>query len=214
VALGSWSPDLFTKWLVWGVSVGPLHLQASDPVEFHRGWPGAGFTHSLAFGLAMAALIFLFTHSKVWALGFMVGQWAHVTSDALDSVGVMLLFPFSTSRVHFDAWTYAAEAGRMVDGAAYFSSLGFAWDGVWLALALINWRVLTFDYFRENVLPRDPFWKLVGRFLPLPALLALYRGAFLYGAGRWVAWLIWVHVLHSYAFDLSWGGPDWVKAAL
>ena len=213
VLLGSWSPDLLTKWFVYGIEVAGVHIQAANPSDFHRTWPGAGFTHSLAFGLAMAGLIFLITRSPVWAFGFMAGQWAHALSDTLDTKGTMLLFPISTMRVSFDAWTYAGESGRLLDAAAYFSSLGFVWDGFWLAVALANWRVLTFDYFREEVQPRDPFWKLTGKVLPVSAQFIVYRGAFFYGSSRWVAWLVWAHLLHSYAFDLSWGGPFWIPAA-
>ena len=42
-------------------------------------------------------------------------------------------------------------------------------------------------------------------------LLAAYRAFFLYGATRIVAWVIWVHVLQSEPWDLSWGGPYWVE---
>ncbi len=40
--------------------------------------------------------------------------------------------------------------------------------------------------------------------------MVLYRGACFYGATRWIAWLIWAHVVHDYGFDLSWGGPGWI----
>jgi hypothetical protein len=57
--LGSYSPDLATKWFVYGISLGGVEVRADDPMEFHRGWPGAGFTHSLAFGVAVALVILL-----------------------------------------------------------------------------------------------------------------------------------------------------------
>ena len=41
-------------------------------------------------------------------------------------------------------------------------------------------------------------------------LVALYRASFFYGVARWTAWLIWAHVVRSFAFDLRWGGPRWV----
>ena len=210
VLLGSWGPDVLTKWFVYGITVAGVRLKADDPAQFHRGWPGVGFTHSLAFGVVVGALCYLLTRNRAWSLGLSIGLWAHVLSDTLDSNGVMLFFPFSIERVHVDAWAYAGEAGRYVDGAAYFSCLGFVWDAFWLALLLINWRVLTADYFRANVAPFDPFWTWNGRFLPESGQLVLYRGAAFYGATRWLAWLIWAHVLHDYAFDLSWNGPYWV----
>jgi membrane-bound metal-dependent hydrolase YbcI (DUF457 family) len=211
ILIGSWGPDVFTKWFVYGVNVFGWELKADDPAAFHRGFPGVGFTHSLAFGIAVGAAFWLLTRNRAWSLGLLVGIWAHVLSDTLDSNGVMLFFPFYFDRVHFDAWAYAGETGRYVDGAAYFSSLGFAWDGFWIALVALHWRVLTAEYFRSEVMPHDPVWAWAGRWLPEEALLVVYRGAYFYGVTRWIAWLAWAHVLHSYEFDLSWGGPHWVR---
>src|SRR5215204_7399061 len=74
-----------------------LHrAQGGQPVQFHRGWPGVGFTHSLAFGLAVALAILLITRSHIWAFSFLLGNWAHVLTDVGDTIGAMLLFPFST----------------------------------------------------------------------------------------------------------------------
>ena len=210
ILLGSWGPDLLSKWFVYGVQVGDVELRAPDPAQFHRGWPGVGFTHSLAFGVVIAALIVLLTGSRVWGLSFGLGQWAHALTDTGDTLGTMLFFPFSTETVSVGAWVYAGEAGRYLDAAAYFSGLGFVWDGVWLVYGLLCWRVLTRSYFREIVVPADGFWRWSGRFLPEEALLAIYRGAFFYGSARWVAWLIWAHVVNRYSFDLRWGGPYWI----
>lgn len=210
ILVGSWGPDVFTKWFVYGVNVGGLKLRAGDPALFHRSWPGVGFTHSLAYGVVVGVLVYLLTRNRPWALGLMIGLWAHVLSDTLDSNGVMLFFPLSLTRVDLNAWAYAGEAGRYTDGAAYFSSLGFVWDAFWLALVLRNWRVLTRDYFRTRIVPGDPFWRFVGRYVPEAGQLVLYRGPFFYGATRWIAWLIWAHVIRDYPFDVSWGGPVWV----
>jgi hypothetical protein len=76
-------------------------------------------------------------------------------------------------------------------------------------LTLTNARALSASYFRQVVAPADPFWRYAGRLLPETALLVLYRGAFFYGTGRWAAWLIWAHVVHSYPIDLRWAGPSW-----
>ena len=208
--IGSYAPDLATKWFVYGVNVAGVELRADDPTQFHRGWPGMGFTHSLAFGVAVAALILLLARSRVWALSFVLGQWAHAITDAADTVGTMLFFPFTTEHVSFGAWAYAGQLDRFTDAGAYFSSWGFVWDGFWILYGLLCWRVLTRSYFRSTIVPADPFWRWAGRFLPETALLALYRASFFYGTARWVAWLLWAHVLHSYPFDFSWGGPEWV----
>ena len=208
--VGSYSPDILSKWFVYGIHVFGIELRADDPAQFHRGWPGVGFTHSLAFGLAVSLLILLVFRSRVWALSFGIGQWAHAITDVGDTVGTMLFFPLSTETIAAGAWAYAGELGRYTDAGAYFSGLGFVWDGVWVVWGLLAWRVLTRAYFRETIVPADPFWRFAGRFVSETALVAFYRAFFFYGAARWVAWLIWAHVLHDYEFDLSWGGPHWV----
>lgn len=212
--VGSYSPDIFTKWFVYGFDFLGIHAQAGDPESFHRSWPGVGFTHSLAFGAVVAGVIYLVTRSRVWALSFMIGNWAHVISDIGDTLGVMLFFPFSTHHVALGAWAYAGQYGRLTDAAAYFSGLGFVWDGFWVLCALLSWRVVTRDYFRSVIVPADPL--VIGRLVkrwPEDLVLVLYRAMFFYGIARWVAWLVWAHIFNDYPFDLSWGGPHFVDAA-
>src|SRR5215210_4239644 len=71
--LGSYAPDMATKWFVYGVGAFGVELKADDPAQFHRGWPGAGFTHSLTFGLVVGGLVYLVFRSRIWALSFVVG---------------------------------------------------------------------------------------------------------------------------------------------
>lgn len=214
VLIGSWSPDLLTKWIVYGDHIGPFGLPENiDPSDFHRSWPGIGPTHAPVFGIFLFLVVFLLTRNIPWSLGLMVGEWSHSFSDTLDTKGVMLFFPFTTERVSFDAWAYAAESGRGLDTAAYFSCLGAVWDGFWLAMTAVHWHVLRADYFRETVVPSDPVWGWAGNYVPEAALLVIYRAALFYGAGRWIAWLLWAHVLNTHDWDLSWGGPSWIKAS-
>jgi hypothetical protein len=70
--------------------------------------------------------------------------------------------------------------------------------------------VLQRAYFEKHVLPNDPVMKLAGKVLPASGLLVLYRFGFVFGVTRLASWLIFAHVIHTNAFDLSWGGPDWV----
>ena len=190
--LGSYAPDLMTKWYVYGIHLGPWKLKASDPAQFHRGWPGLGF--------------------KNWGVSFMIGQWAHALTDAGDTVGTMLLFPW-THHFSVGAWAYAGQTGRSTDAAAYFSGLGGMWDLVWIVYGFYSWQVLTRSYFEQRVFTADGFWPKLNRFVPITALLVFYRAAFFYGTSRWIAWTIWAHVVHHYPYDLSWGGPHWVHAA-
>jgi membrane-bound metal-dependent hydrolase YbcI (DUF457 family) len=209
---GSYAPDLVTKWFVYGVGFFGHEIKASDPAQFHRGWPGFGFTHSLAFGVLVSLVIYGIWRKPIIAYSFLIGQWAHALTDMGDTVGTMIFFPFTTHLFAVGAWAYAGQAGRQIDGAAYFSGLGFVWDGVWFVWAVISWRVLTREYFRREVVVGDPFFAWAGKTLSEPLMLALYRAAFFYGACRWIAWLIWAHVVHSFPFDLRWGGPHWVHA--
>jgi membrane-bound metal-dependent hydrolase YbcI (DUF457 family) len=213
--VGSYAPDLATKWLVYGVNVFGHEIKGGESeAQFHRGWPGVGFTHSLAFGVVVAGLILVLFHSRVWALSFLIGQWAHAITDVGDTVGCMLFFPFTTYHVALGAWAYAAQEGRFVDGAAYFSGPGgVIWEGFWVVVILLYWRVLTRDYFCRVVWHADATWRWLGRFLPEAAILALFRASCFYGITRWAAWMIWAHVVHDYPIDLSWGGPGWVTPA-
>ena len=210
--IGSYSPDFATKWFVYGISAFGIDVGAHHPAEFHRGWPGVGFNHSLMFGVVVAALILLIFKSRVWALSFLIGQWAHSLTDTGDTVGTMLFFPFTTHKFSLGAWAYAGQTDRLTDAAAYHSGLGFVWDGFWILYGLLAWRVLTRDYFLGTIVAADSFWRWARRYVPETALLTLYRASFFYGATRWAAWLIWAHLLHDYPFDLRWGGPYWVPA--
>jgi hypothetical protein len=201
-----------SKWFVYGVSPFGIELKADNPAQFHRGWPGVGFTHSLVFGVVIGLLLYLIWRNKVVAYSFVIGQWAHAITDTGDTVGTMLLFPFTDHLFAVGAWAYAGQTGRYTDAGAYFSGLGFVWDGVFVVWTLLSWRVLTRGYFRTTVMAADPFWRWAGRYVSETTLVALYRASFFYGVARWAAWLIWAHVVRSFAFDLRWGGPRWVPA--
>ena len=209
--IGSYAPDLMSKWFVYGIHVFGTELKAEDPVQFHRGWPGVGFTHSLLFGLVVGAILWKLI-DRTWGISFVIGHWAHSITDVGDTVGTMLFFPW-TQHIHADAWAYAGQTGRFTDAGAYYSGLGWVWDGVWLVYGLVSWRVLTRAYFLETIVPADRFWPWLGRIVPETALLTLYRAAFFYGACRWAAWLIWAPGVQEFEFELAWGGQHWVDAA-
>jgi membrane-bound metal-dependent hydrolase YbcI (DUF457 family) len=209
--IGSYAPDLSTKWFVYGINVAGFNIKADDPAQFHRGWPGAGFTHSLLFGVVIGLLLWAITRRRIWGLSFLVGQWSHALTDMGDTVGTMLFFPW-THHFSIGAWAYAGQTGRFNDAGAYFSGLGFMWDGVWVVAATFGWRVLTRSYFEENVLGADPIWSWALATLPAAAVLALYRASYFYGVCRWITWILWAHVFNDYQFDMSWGGPSWVPA--
>jgi membrane-bound metal-dependent hydrolase YbcI (DUF457 family) len=189
--LGNYSADALTKCFVYGIEVGPIKLVAKDPAQFHRGWPGAGFTHSLLFGVVLALLVYWITRSRVWGLSVLVAQWIQSITDIADSVGTMLFWPFTTEHINLGVWRYAAQAGRYDDAGAYYSSLGFVMDAVWLVIALAGWRVLTADYFRTVVLPNDPVVLRIAKRVPEKAILIFYRAAFFYGVTRLFSWTIW-----------------------
>lgn len=205
IVVGTQGPDLFTKAFVY---------QADDPAQFHRGWPGVGFTHSLIFGLAFALVVLALTRSRGWALGILIGQWAHVLTDVADSAGVMLFFPFSTEPVTISMWKHAAAEGRYGDAAAYYSSLGGVWDLFWLLVALLVARhALRADYFRSTIVPADPrVWGWLGRRLRISdrGLLLIYQGLFFYGLGRMTTWFLYARFGAKTPFQPVWGGPEYV----
>jgi len=205
VVLGTQLPDLFTKSFVYA---------ADNPAKFHRGWPGVGFTHSLIFGFVFAISILAVTKSRSWALGVLIGQWAHVLTDFADSAGTMPFFPFSVEPVTIDMWKHAAAEGRYGDAAAYYSSLGGVWDAFWLVMVLVFARsTLRPEYFRSTIVPADPkVWSWLHRRLRLPevGLLLVYWGFFFYGLGRLTAWFLYARTDADATLSLVWGGPEWV----
>ena len=72
--LGSYAPDMMSKWFVYGIHIGGWDLKASDPTQFHRGWPGVGFTHSLLYGVVIAFIFWRVLGSKTWAISFLIGS--------------------------------------------------------------------------------------------------------------------------------------------
>lgn len=207
IVVGTQAPDLFTKYFVYS---------SDDPARFHRGWPGVGFTHSLIFGLALAGVVLVFTKSRVWALGVLIGQWAHVATDVADTAGVMPFFPFSTEPVTISMWKHAAVEGRDGDAAAYYSSLGVVWDFGWLCVTLLfARRTLSAAYFRQTIVPADPApWAWMHRRLGLSpaALLLVYRGLLFYGVGRMVTWFLFARFGARTPFQPLWGGPSYLPA--
>ncbi|MBI2168062.1 MAG: metal-dependent hydrolase [Actinobacteria bacterium] len=216
VALGAFAPDLITKGFVYGFSVGPLKIAPPDnPVQFHRGWPGVGFTHSLMFGVVVAILVLAITRNRSWALGLLIGHAAHVLTDINDTAGTMLFFPFSLENVTTNMWKHAAYAGRYGDAAAYYGSLGGVWDAFWLVMVVGFARnTLKRDYFRNVIVPADPkVWSWLNRRLGITerGLLALYRGLLFYGACRIVSWSLYTHLVVKADWDPVWAGPGYIK---
>ncbi|HZN15907.1 MAG TPA: metal-dependent hydrolase [Acidimicrobiales bacterium] len=214
VLLGCLLPDFFTKLPVYGLHIGNLtYLKASFPAKYHRGWPGVGFTHSLAFGVVVAIVVLWRTKNRAWALGLMIGVFAHVLTDTFDSVGTMLFFPFTTQHYSTDMWAYAAQQGRYGDAAAYYSSLGGVWDFFWLLMAVSGFRVFSREYFFSTVVPNDSVWDWMrNRFdMSERAMVAVYRAYFVYGGCRIFAWFLWARLIDHAPLDWSWGGPYWVQ---
>lgn len=216
ILLGCLSPDLLTKLPVYGFHVAGIGFGAqSHPWQYHRGWPGVGFTHTLAFGALIALVVLWRTGNRAWCLGLLLGQWAHVLTDCFDSVGTMVFFPFTTQHYTIGMWAYAAQQGRYGDAAAYYSSLGGVWDFFWLCMAVSGWRVFSKGYFFSTVVPADPVWAWLRRRFRLTdrAMLALYRSYFVYGGCRIFAWFTWARLVKHAPLDWSWGGPFWVTKA-
>ena len=208
---GSYSPDILTKWAVYGLGFSGHRKLVDDPVQLHRGFPGVGFTHTLVFGAVIGALIFLLSHNKMWAFSFILGEWAHVFSDTLDSVGVMIFWPLTDWHMHLDVWEYVGEAGRKLDAIAYYTSLGGVWDALWAGWLALHWRMFTQEYFHREIVPRDKFWIWLQTKTTDTMMLTLYRGSAFFGVASVLGWYIWALLLNDFhaALDWSLGGPQW-----
>jgi len=206
ICVGTYLPDAVTKHWVYG--------EGSDAAQFHRGWPGIGFTHSLTFGFVISVLVLAVTKSRTWAVGILIGQWAHVVTDVSDTAGVMMFFPFSTENVTIGMWKHAASQGRYGDGAAYYSGLGGIWDFFWMLTVLVFAReTLSSEYFRRVVMPTDAAaWAFLRRRLYLTenGLLVFYRALFFYGLGRMIAWFLYARFEVKTPWQPVWGGPNYV----
>lgn len=225
IYLGDFFPDFLSKFWVYGITIGGRHYGSSNPQQWHRGWPGMGFTHTLFAGIVFTALFWIWKRNRGFAVGFLLGYAAHALTDVNDSVGTMLLFPVWATNWTLQTWAYAAtiDGGKYLDAAAYYSSLGLVMDVFWLVVVLLSWRVLTRQYWRANVVPADPHvWAWLGRWLPERGLVALYQATFFYGVCRLIAWSTWAHLIarpvidgierSGYPLDLSWTGPWWIVA--
>jgi membrane-bound metal-dependent hydrolase YbcI (DUF457 family) len=219
ILVGALMPD-FTKLPVYGLHIGGLDLlQSADPWQYHRGWPGVGFTHSLMFGIVVGALVYALTRSGPWAIGLALGQWSHVLTDTADSVGCMVFFPFTTQHYSFGMWQYGPQMGRYGDTAAYYSSLGGVWDTFWLLILVLFAReALGRRYFHDVVEPADPLWGRLRRLgLGDLVLRTIFRAYVVYGACRIAGWFLWARLVNPdrgvQVLDWSWGGPSWVEPA-
>jgi hypothetical protein len=225
IFLGDFTPDFLSKFWVYGITIGDTRYGADSPHQWHRGWPGMGFTHTLFLGVLIGVLLWVWKRNRALTVGYVLGYAAHALTDVNDSVGTMLLFPLSTLNWTLETWAYAATkaGGKYLDAAAYYSSLGLMMDLFWLAVVLLSWRVFTREHWRTQIVPADPhIWSWLGRWMPERALLALYRATFFYGVCRLLAWTGWAHVFatpviegvkrRGYPFDLSWNGPWWLDA--
>lgn len=225
IFLGDFTPDFLSKFWVYGFEFNGTRYGSDIPHQWHRGWPGMGFTHTLFFGVILTLLIWGWRRNRAFTIGYLLGFAAHALTDINDSVGTMLLFPFIALNWTMQTWAYAAtvDGGKYLDAAAYYSSLGLVMDLFWLVVVLFSWRVLTRDYWRTTVVPPDArIWAFLGRALPERGLLALYRSIFFYGVCRMISWSLWARLVAEpvidgvkrvgFPIDLSWTGPWWLDA--
>ena len=207
IMLGASIPDLFTKGLVYA---------SDDAAQFHRGWPGVGFTHSLLFGVVFATAVLAVTRSRNWALGILIGQWAHVLTDVADTAGIMPFFPFSTEPVtieHVEArgrgGTLRRRGGVLQQPRRGLGSL-LARDG--RGLRAPHAAVLVLPGRRSSPPTRAPGRGCAGPSgCPSTALLLhLPRTAVLRPRRACVAWFLYARFDARTPLQLGWGGPEYV----
>ena len=87
IFLGDATPDLLSKFWVYGITIGDTRYGADTPHQWHRGWPGMGFTHTLFTGVVIGALLWLWRRNRALTVGYVLGYAAHALTDVNDSVG-------------------------------------------------------------------------------------------------------------------------------
>ena len=109
--------------------------------------------------------IWLWKHNRAWTIGYLFGFAAHVLTDVNDSIGTMLLFPFTTLN-----WSFTLGRTRRPSRAASTSTPPrttqprAVMDLFWLLVVLASWRVLTREFWRTQVVPADPYvWSWLGQ---------------------------------------------------
>ena len=119
IFLGDFTPDFLSKFWVYGITIGGTHYGASAPHRWHRGWPGMGFTHTCSSASSSAGCSGSGSGTGRFTVGYLLGYAAHALTDVNDSVGTMLLFPFSTLNWTVETWAYAAtkDGGKYLDAA-------------------------------------------------------------------------------------------------
>ena len=197
VAAGDFLPDFLSKFWVYGITIGERHYGASVPHQWHRGWPGMGVTHTVTFGLVVAAFVWLWRRNRAVTVGVALGCVVHVVADLGDTAGVMLLFPFSTASFTLALWAYGATSAAGSTWTPRRTTAASAWSPTSSGCSgsSCSWRALTRDHWLAEVVPAEPgLWRRLGT-MPERALLALYRGLFFFGLCRMIAWTLWAHVL-------------------
>ena len=160
-----------------------------------------GLTHTVFFGMLLASLLWVWKRNRALTIGFMLGLAAHVLTDVNDSVGTMLLFPFTTLNWTLRTWGYGAsvDGGKYLDAAAYYSSLGLVMDLFWLVVVLCSWHVLDPGVLADasGSRRRAHLGVVQATSFPTADFYALYRSIFFYGVARLIAWSIWAHILSA-----------------
>ena len=192
IFLGDFTPDFLSKFWVYGITINGTHYGSSIPHQWHRGWPGMGITHTLFMGILLTAAFWLWKRNRAFTVGYLLGYAAHALTDVNDSVGTMLLFPFTTLNWTLQTWAYAATIdGRQVPRRRRLLLEPRAGDGPVLARrrAVVVARASPASTGAPRSSPPTPrVWAWFGRWLPERGLLALYRATFFYGVCRLIAW--------------------------
>ena len=163
-------------------------------------------------GCSSPSLVLGLTRSRSWAIGILIGQWAHVLTDMGDSAGVMPFFPFSTEPVTLGLWTHSCLGGPLRRRSGVLQrprcAVGSRLDARDTALrqAGADRRVLP----RGDRSRRPAGWAWLHRTFRLPehALLMVYRGIFFYGLGRMLSWFLYARFDARVPFEPVWGRAD------
>ena len=57
IVMGDQSCDFFGKVWTYGIDIGDTHFGPDEPSQWHRGWPGLGFAHSVLWAFLFGLLV-------------------------------------------------------------------------------------------------------------------------------------------------------------
>jgi hypothetical protein len=106
IFLGDFTPDFLSRFWVYGITINGRARRRRGAAQVAPWVAGDGSDAHAVHGALLAGAFWLWKRNRAFTVGYLLGYAAHALTDVNDSVGTILLFPFSRS-------TGACRRGRM-----------------------------------------------------------------------------------------------------